>query len=104
MVKRNEEKWFLVEVNENGEEFVLQKTWNGSGFQTTPIVSNAHIFTAEEDAKNGCKLQGMMNTMFGSNSKVYYVKENVVRVRYDETGTVDEIVKPASEEESTPEV
>ncbi|MEB5757394.1 hypothetical protein [Mammaliicoccus sciuri] len=99
MVKRNEEKWFLVEVNESGEEFVLQKTWNGSGFQTTPIVSNAHIFATEQEAKNGCKLQGMMNTMFGSSSKVYYVKENIVRVRYDETGTVDEIVEPEPVEE-----
>lgn len=99
MIKRNEEKWFLVEVNESGEEFVLQKTWNGSGFQTTPIVSNAHTFATEEDAKNGCKLQAMMNKMFGSKSKVYYVKENIVRVRYDETGTVDESVEPEPVEE-----
>ncbi|MBO3076749.1 hypothetical protein J5E42_04385 [Mammaliicoccus vitulinus] len=104
MVNRNEEKWFLVEVNENGEENGLQRTWNGNGFQSTPILSSVYLFKTEDEAQNACKIQNMMNAMFESNRKIYYVKENVARVRYDETGTVDEIVKPAPEEEPTPEV
>lgn len=91
MINRNDARFYLVQVDENGEEMALQKTWNGAGFIATSVTANAHTFKTEDEVKNACKLQQMMNTMFGIPSKTYYMKESTERVRYDETGTVAEV-------------
>lgn len=90
MISRKDARFYLVQVDENGEEMALQKTWNGAGFIATSVTANAHMFKTEDDAKNACKLQQMMNQMFGINSQTYYMKESTERVRYDETGAVAE--------------
>lgn len=90
MISRQDARFYLVQVDETGEEMALQKTWNGAGFIATSVTANAHMFKTEDDAKNACKLQQMMNQMFGINSKTYYMKESTERVRYDETGAVAE--------------
>lgn len=92
MINRKDAKFYLVQVDENGEEMALQKTWNGAGFIATSVTANAHMFKTEDEVKNACKLQHMMNQMFGINAKTYYMKESTERVRYDETGAVAEDV------------
>lgn len=90
MISRKDARYYLVQVDENGDEMALQKTWNGAGFIATSMTANAHMFKTEDDVKNACKLQQMMNAMFGINTKTYYMKETTERVRYDETGAVAE--------------
>jgi len=99
MINRKDAKFYLVQVDENGEEMALQKTWNSAGFVGTSVTANAHMFKTEEEAKNACKLQQMMNQMFGTNAKTYYMKETTERVRHDETGAVAEDTEEVSETE-----
>lgn len=99
MISRKDAKFYLVQVDENGDEMALQKTWNGAGFIVTSVTGNAHMFKTEDEAKNACKLQKMMNEMFDTNSQTYYMKETTERVRYDETGAVAEYTVELSETE-----
>lgn len=86
MIKENEVVYFLVETNEVGETYALQKTFSGSGFQRAYANDGIFKFNDEEKVKQACKVQNMMNSLFGSKGLVSYVKETIGRELFDENG------------------
>lgn len=102
MIKVQEQSFFLVETDTKGEMFPLQKTFNGSGFQRAYDNSSAFKFSDEEKVKQACKVQNMMNTIFGSDKVIYYCKENIQRETFSENGEVVEIEEVSEQENNQP--
>ncbi|MDO5375684.1 MAG: hypothetical protein Q4F01_05785 [Staphylococcus rostri] len=91
-------EFFLVEVNERGDESPLAQNF-ANGFMRTETPNSAFKFENEEEAKQACSLQNMLAKIFKSNIKTYYVKQSIERTKFDETGKahVDHDVKEDTE-------
>lgn len=86
MLEQNKTTFFLVEEDKIGAKYPLSKAFNGNGFQKAYEESAILRFESEEKVKKACSAQNMMNSLFGSDKKVMYVKEDVQRVLYDDAG------------------
>ena len=93
MIKAQEQSFFLVETNENGEQYPMQKSFNGNGFQRIYDTSQTFKFSDEEKVKQACKVQNMMNTVFGSTGVISYAKETIQRDMYDENGEQTQVTE-----------
>lgn len=102
MLKAQEQSFFLVETDAQGEMFPLQKTYNGSGFQRAYDNTSAFKFSSEEKVKQACKVQNMMNTIFGSDKVIYYCKESIQHEAFSENGEVVEIKEVSEQENNQP--
>lgn len=91
-------EYYLVEVNERGEESALAKFYSNS-FTRTETVSNAFKFDSEEQAKEACHLQNMLAKLFKNDTVTYYVKQSIERTKFDENGElyVEKDVEEATE-------
>lgn len=102
MLKAQEQSFFLVETGGNGVQYPMQKTFSGSGFQRAYDSESAFKFSDEDKVKQACKVQNMMNMVFGSDKVINYCKENVQRETFDENGEVVEIKEVSDEEGNQP--
>ncbi|WP_419791417.1 hypothetical protein RCF73_05035 [Staphylococcus chromogenes] len=84
MINRKETRYFLMEIADDGDEYVLQKSYNGNGFVRSSTPLNAYVFNTKEEAKKAVQFQNVLNQMFSSNSKTYYVIENTSRQLFDD--------------------
>lgn len=82
--------YFICEL-ENGEYYPLTIQYQGTGFQRTPEIKNAHRFKTESEAKQACTVQSMMNSMFGKTAEVFFFRIDETRTKFDKDGTESEI-------------
>lgn len=99
MINKNVTSFFLVEEDTKGEQFGLQKSFNGSGFTRAYEVESAFKFQDEDKAKQACKLQNMMNSFFGSDKKTFYSKETIKREMFDENGETATVTEEVNDEQ-----
>lgn len=82
-MERNTERYFLIEIDRDNNEHILQENYNGSGFQRTSYPQYAKAFKTLEEVKKAVELQTMMNTFFDEEATVYYVYETLQREVFD---------------------
>lgn len=83
------QEFYLVERNINGQESCLTRNYS-NGFVSGATPSNAFKFKEEEQAKQFCKMQNMLASIFENGTKTFYVKQDVERTKYTEDGQVVE--------------
>lgn len=93
MIKAQEQSFFLVETDAKGEQYPMQKSFNGNGFQRIYDTSQTFKFSDEEKVKQACKVQNMMNSIFGSTGVISYAKETIQRDMYDENGEQTQVTE-----------
>ncbi|MCY1563808.1 hypothetical protein NW133_07440 [Staphylococcus pettenkoferi] len=93
MIKAQEQSFFLVETDTKGEQYPMQKSFNGNGFQRIYDPSQTFKFSDEEKVKRACQVQNMMNSVFGSTGVVSYAKETIQRDMYDENGEPSQVTE-----------
>lgn len=93
MIKAQEQSFFLVETDTKGEQYPMQKSFNGNGFQRIYDPSQTFKFSDEEKVKEACKVQNMMNRIFGSTGVISYAKETIQRDMYDENGVQTQVTE-----------
>lgn len=93
MIKAQEQSYFLVETDAKGEQYPMQKSFNGNGFQRIYDPSQTFKFSDEEKAKQACKIQNMMNALFGATGVISYAKETISREMYDENGEQTQVTE-----------
>lgn len=93
MIKAQEQSFFLVETDTKGEQYPMQKSFNGNGFQRIYEASQTFKFSDEEKAKQACKVQNMMNSVFGATGVISYAKETIQREIYDENGEQSQVTE-----------
>ncbi|KIX91476.1 hypothetical protein TP70_02390 [Staphylococcus microti] len=81
-------EYYLIEVAENGEKYPLIQNYSGNGFIRSTVSDNAFKFESEDDVKEACRFQNMLSKLFKNGTKTYYVKQDVQRTQYTETGEV----------------
>lgn len=82
-------EYYLVEVNKNGEESALMQNYSNS-FVRGASPANAYKFKDEEQVKKVCAMQNMLAGIFNNGTKTYYVKQEVMRTKYNQDGTMYE--------------
>lgn len=82
-MERNTERYFLIEIDRDNNEHILQENYNSSGFQRTSYPQYAKAFKTLEEVKKAVELQTMMNTFFDEEATVYYVYETLQREVFD---------------------
>ncbi|CAD7359865.1 hypothetical protein [Staphylococcus schleiferi] len=78
-------EFYLVEVNERGEESCLMQNYSNS-FVRGASPNSAYKFKDEEQVKKVCSMQNMLATIFNNGTKTYYVKQDITRNSFDEKG------------------
>ncbi|PKE34625.1 hypothetical protein CW697_09395 [Macrococcoides caseolyticum] len=81
------QEFYLVERSASGSESCLTRNYS-NGFVAGATPSNAFKFKEEEQAKQLCKMQNMLASIFENGTKTFYVKQDVERTKYDENGEV----------------
>lgn len=91
-------EFYLVEVNERGEESPLVQNF-ANGFTRGVSPDNAFKFETEDEAKQACGLQNKLAKIFKNNTKTYYVKQSIERTKFNENGEayVEKDVEEATE-------
>ena len=97
------QNFYLVEENESGEESYLMKNYSNS-FIPTVSPENAFKFKTEEMAKKACTMQNMLAEVFGNNTKTYYIKQDITRTKYDQTGVLQDDKKGTEDDASNDKV
>ncbi|AVQ34427.1 hypothetical protein C7J88_09725 [Staphylococcus muscae] len=90
-------EYYLVEVNERGDNTPLIKSYEGNGFTRGISPDSAFKFQNEEDVKQACHFQNMLAKIFRNKTVTYYVKQEVERTKFDESG--EPYVKPKVDHE-----
>ncbi|MGV3032438.1 hypothetical protein [Staphylococcus chromogenes] len=78
-------EFYLVEVDKRGEESCLMQNYSNS-FVRGASPNNAYKFKDEEQVKKVCAMQNMLAGIFNNGSKTYYVKQEIDRSKFDESG------------------
>lgn len=78
-------EYYLVEVNKQGEESCLMQNYSNS-FIRGASPSTAYKFKDEEQVKKVCAMQNMLAQIFSNGTKTYYVKQDITRNKFNESG------------------
>jgi len=81
------QEFYLVERNASGSESCLTRNYS-NGFVSGATPNTAFKFKDEEQAKQFCKMQNMLASIFENGTKTFYVKQDVERTKYDANGEV----------------
>lgn len=79
------QEFYLVERNINGQESALTRNYS-NGFVSGATPNSAFKFKEEEQAKQFCKVQNMLASIFDNGTKTFYVKQDITRTKYTEDG------------------
>ncbi|WP_281197523.1 hypothetical protein [Staphylococcus felis] len=94
---RSTERYFLIEVDREGNEYILAENYNGAGFTRTTYVTNAKTFKSLDEVKEGQQAQTFMNKFFKKDVEVKYVHETIMRKVYN-SESIEEVSKQTTEE------
>lgn len=83
------QEFYLVERNSSGSESCLTRNYS-NGFVSGATPNSAFKFKEEEQAKQFCKMQNMLASIFDNGTKTFYVKQDITRTKYTEDGQVVE--------------
>ncbi|UBH12416.1 hypothetical protein [Macrococcus armenti] len=83
------QEFYLVERNINGQESALTRNYS-NGFVSGATPETAFKFESEEQAKQFCKVQNMLASIFDNGTKTFYVKQDIERTKFTEDGQVVE--------------
>ena len=83
------QEFYLVERNISGQESALTRNYS-NGFVSGATPNSAFKFKEEEQAKQFCKVQNMLASIFDNGTKTFYVKQDIERTKYTEDGQVVE--------------
>ncbi|WP_041636121.1 hypothetical protein [Macrococcoides caseolyticum] len=79
------QEFYLVEKNIDGQESALTRNYS-NGFVSGATPNSAFKFKEEEQAKQFCKVQNMLASIFDNGTKTFYVKQDITRTKYTEDG------------------
>lgn len=78
-------EYYLVEVDKRGEESCLMQNYSNS-FVRGASPNTAYKFTDEEQVKQVCAMQNMLAGIFNNGTKTYYVRQDITRNKFNESG------------------
>lgn len=78
-------EYYLVEINKMGEESALMQNYSNS-FMRGASPSTAYKFKDEEQAKKACVIQNALASLFDNGTKTYYVRQDITRNKFNESG------------------
>lgn len=99
MLEPNKTSYFLVEQDDKGVKYPMQKSFNGNGFQRAYDDNAIYKFNDLEKVKQACTVQNMMNSVFGSDKIIYYCKEDIKHEIFNDKGEVIDIEQDSSQSE-----
>lgn len=86
------QEFYLAERSASGSESCLTRNYS-NGFVAGATPENAFKFKEEEQAKQFCKVQNMLASIFDNGTETFYVKQDIERTKFTEDGQVVEETK-----------